>query len=98
VRRRYAEQHSGRSFGLAAALFPVLQGINADPQERRKLALAQIEVRAEGGNIRRLGGKQILAANDTGGLAAARFDLFHLRHAGYQLVEQVFAHGYSHSQ
>lgn len=35
--RRDAEQHLGRALRLPAALLPVLECINADPEQRREL-------------------------------------------------------------
>ena len=44
----HPEQHLGRAGGLAAALFPILECIQADAEGPGELGLAQLQLGADG--------------------------------------------------
>lgn len=84
-----AQQGAGGAFGTAVALFPILQGADADANHGRELTLRQPQFLAHGLCVRPLVGAL------AGGFLFAMEDRAAFFDAGDELLEELIVHGNS---
>jgi len=92
MRGRDAQQDFRGAIGLSPLLLPVLERVDADPQERRELHLTELEAGAEPCDIRRIGMHEVRCVHNAGGFQPPRLDFLHLLYALDEFVEQFFSH------
>ncbi len=86
---RDAEEGAGGSFGMAVALFPILESPRADADERGELGLAKAEFFADTAGVR-----PFKSGRSCGFLFAVQ-DRAAFLETGGELLEEFVFHGYS---
>src|ERR1035437_2371960 len=86
------EQYLRRTVGLPALLFPVLERVDTDAEERGELRLTELESGPERRDVRGARVHQVLCARHAPRLLTPRHDGLHFLHALGELVEQLLSH------
>lgn len=94
MRARDSQQYLRRAIRLPSILLPVLESVDADPEERRKLCLTQFESSPEGRDVQRIRVDKVGQALHARWFQTPRLDSLHLVDALNEFVKQVFSHSH----